>query len=323
MPIDSMVVAAGWGGIALALLLVVWARRLRARRRGAARGLVMLALPVAALAIVALWYRHRPWPSELELELADGIEVHRVTTSTPRPLLLSVAQIDLRTPGLEIVTTEVAPDGTVAARTTSEFAQTHRAVLAVNTHFFTPFWSKSPWDYYPQAGDPVSPLGLSAADGRVVDRGGWSGATVWVSAQGSASMSRPPAEPWDAITGRYRLVQDGRVVAPVRDELAPRVALGIGEGGHRLVVVVIDGRQPGYAEGVTLRELAEIVLDWGAVDAVELDGGGSAAMVIASPGGADPRLVNTPIHTRWPGRERPVAAHLGVRLSTTWSRERS
>src|SRR5690606_37930806 len=153
------------------------------------------------------------------------------------------------------------------------------------------------------------------ADGVVVDHGGWNGATVWFGRDGRAAIGAPPGPRWDAITGRYRLLVAGRVVAPAGDELAPRVALGLGEDGQRPWLVGRDGRQPGFAEGVTLRELAEIMRAQGAEHAVELDGGGSASMVIA-PAGAAPILVNTPIHTRLPGRERPVATHIGVGVAT-------
>jgi hypothetical protein len=137
---------------------------------------------------------------------------------------------------------------------------------------------------------------------------------VWFGRDARASFGEPGGGRWDAITGRYRLLEGGRVVAPAGDELAPRVALGLGDDGRRLWLVVVDGRQPGFAEGVTLRELAEIVRAQGALDAVELDGGGSASMVIA-PSGAEPFVVNSPIHTRLPGRERPVATHIGVRVA--------
>jgi hypothetical protein len=74
--------------------------------------------------------------------------------------------------------------------------------------------------------------------------------------------------------------------------------------------VVVDGRQPGYSEGVTLAELAEIVLALGAESGLNLDGGGSTALVMAGPFG--PQTLDSPIHTRLPMRQRPVANHLGV-----------
>jgi exopolysaccharide biosynthesis protein len=48
----------------------------------------------------------------------------------------------------------------------------------------------------------------------------------------------------------------------------------------RLLLVTVDGRQPGVSEGVTLQEGARLMQSLGAVDAMNLDGGGSTAMVV-------------------------------------------
>ena len=57
----------------------------------------------------------------------------------------------------------------------------------------------------------------------------------------------------------------------------PRSVLGYYEPGHYCFVVV-DGRQPGYSEGVTLNNLAQMMVDLGCVRAYNMDGGGSAIM---------------------------------------------
>lgn len=57
----------------------------------------------------------------------------------------------------------------------------------------------------------------------------------------------------------------------------PRTAVGVIDDNH-LVFVVVDGRQEGYSEGVTLPELADIMLSLGATTAYNLDGGGSSTM---------------------------------------------
>ena len=58
----------------------------------------------------------------------------------------------------------------------------------------------------------------------------------------------------------------------------PRSAIGYYEPGHYCFVVV-DGRQSGYAKGMTISELAQIFEDLGCTAAYNLDGGGSAVMV--------------------------------------------
>jgi hypothetical protein len=66
----------------------------------------------------------------------------------------------------------------------------------------------------------------------------------------------------------------------------PRAALGLG-GGEELIAVVGEGRADAEA-GLTLAELAEAMVALGAVRAINLDGGGSASLVIGG------RLRNTP-----------------------------
>ncbi len=67
----------------------------------------------------------------------------------------------------------------------------------------------------------------------------------------------------------------------------PRTAVGVIDDNH-LVFVVVDGRQEGYSEGVTLPELADIMLSLGATTAYNLDGGGSSTMYF------DGQVVNSP-----------------------------
>jgi hypothetical protein len=50
-------------------------------------------------------------------------------------------------------------------------------------------------------------------------------------------------------------------------------------------------------------------MELGAYKALNLDGGGSTTLVVADSGGT--RSLNSPIHTRIPMRQRPVANHLG------------
>ena len=78
-----------------------------------------------------------------------------------------------------------------------------------------------------------------------------------------------------------------------------------------MLLVVVDGRQPNYSEGVTLVELTEIVAGYGGDTALNLDGGGSTALIARGRTG-QPIQLNSPIDNRIPGRERPVANHLGI-----------
>ncbi|HEX2188610.1 MAG TPA: phosphodiester glycosidase family protein, partial [Longimicrobiaceae bacterium] len=47
-----------------------------------------------------------------------------------------------------------------------------------------------------------------------------------------------------------------------------------------LLLVAVDGRRPGYSEGMSLAELRSLFLELGAAEALNLDGGGSTALVV-------------------------------------------
>ena len=81
---------------------------------------------------------------------------------------------------------------------------------------------------------------------------------------------------------------------------APRTAVGITQNKHVLLFVV-DGRQ-NTSIGCTLTEMGQLMKDFGVVDAVNFDGGGSSEMVIGS------TIVNSPSD----GSERKVGAALIV-----------
>lgn len=84
----------------------------------------------------------------------------------------------------------------------------------------------------------------------------------------------------------------------------PRTAVGWDPERRRLWVVVADGRREGLVEGMTLPELADLLLALGAEDALNLDGGGSSTMVV------DGRVVSRPSD---PGGPRPVVNALVIR----------
>ena len=58
----------------------------------------------------------------------------------------------------------------------------------------------------------------------------------------------------------------------------PRTALGY--NADTLFLVVADGRQPKYSTGLTLYELASILIELGATEAINLDGGSSSTFVV-------------------------------------------
>ena len=116
---------------------------------------------------------------------------------------------------------------------------------------------------------------------------------------------------YNVISGNPLLIEEGRPKGLKGTDLHPRTAVAVERTGKRLFLVVVDGRQRGYSEGMTAPELAAFLQEQGGWDALNLDGGGSATLAVeAEPGGI--HVLNSPIQNSIPGRERPVANHLAV-----------
>ena len=92
-----------------------------------------------------------------------------------------------------------------------------------------------------------------------------------------------------AVGGGPVLVQDGQVMISNDQEMKfagkaikdkhPRTAMGYTKDGY-LVILLIQGRFPGLAEGATLEQEARILISLGCVEAINLDGGGSSCMLV-------------------------------------------
>lgn len=83
----------------------------------------------------------------------------------------------------------------------------------------------------------------------------------------------------EAVGGRYHLVSNGAVQSFSVAGVHPRTAIGI-DGNGNVFTVVVDGRNTDHSNGVTLDELAKLMKDFGAVEAMTLDGGGSSTFVV-------------------------------------------
>jgi exopolysaccharide biosynthesis protein len=103
-----------------------------------------------------------------------------------------------------------------------------------------------------------------------------------------------------AIGGGPMLVRDGRPYedphAPAPDERDyrwPVVALAR-EADDALLLVAVDGRHPERSVGMKRPEFAELLMRFGAVDAMALDSGGSVTLVSRAPGDANVTVRNVP-----------------------------
>jgi hypothetical protein len=100
----------------------------------------------------------------------------------------------------------------------------------------------------------------------------------------------------DIVAGVPQLIKNGNIDITWATEKAgrsfaetrhPRTAIAKLNDG-KFLMITVDGRQPGVSVGMTLQELADYLFSLGAVDAMNLDGGGSTTMFL------DGKVVNTP-----------------------------
>lgn len=164
-------------------------------------------------------------------------------------------------------------------------------------------------DYYNM--QTAQPYGYLIMEGNTVqiDDGIWHEPYFAVLKDGSYAIreyGEPHGDVAEAISGPLLLLKDGKNVAdPGNYDLLPRNCIGLKADGT-VVTFVADGRQAPYSVGTTLYELAELLLANGCVDALYLDGGGSASFSTVREGTEKLVVRNSPSD----GLERTVTSAL-------------
>jgi hypothetical protein len=259
------------------------------------------------------WVSRRIQPRPVQKPVFQGVEYIREARSSPRPMVIHVMKIDLHANGIGIQITPGDPDADLPleARTTSEFLKDFGVQVAINGDGFEPWHARGFFDYYPHSGDRVDVIGFAASEGTVYSQETDREPRLYFSPIHRARFNTPIGGEYNVISGNLMLVKNGKPQPNLESSPAPRTAVALDRSNRMLIMVVIDGRQPGYSEGATLPELAEIIIDHGGYTAMNLDGGGSSTLAMENAmGGA--KVLNSPINQRIPGRERPVGNHLGV-----------
>ncbi len=225
-------------------------------------------------------------------------------------------------------------------RGTVTVAGTQRPLAALNSEIipadgidvFTPLWGPAERTLIQGAG-PYTELvveggTVTAVNNRITTTPVPAGGLI-VLGRGAAAGQLATARPGDPVTVWFEphsdvaaglrmalgsgsvLVKDGRAIdfppSAGNDELKPRTAVAWLDGGHRLLLVAVDG-SANFSAGLSFDGMAALLVRLGATDGFMLDGGGSTELVARHPGDRGVSVVNTPSD----GSERPVPNAVGL-----------
>lgn len=249
-------------------------------------------------------------PNQPEYDLeAWGLEYRLEVVTSPRPNRIHILRVDLAAGKAEVrVVTAADPDGDGPA----EAVLTDPRILAGDPAVLA-FINTNPFDSFPDAageknrswfaGQAVDITGLAAHGGQVISTADRGRTAVWVDSEGRAHIEVVPSNDDDVIEGVGGwgvIVQNGEIIPRLVNakaktdanpessiRLNPFTGIGVDKSGQVLWLVVVDGRQQGYSEGVSHYELAAILRDLGCWNGAMMDGGGSTIMGLA---GSDGRV---------------------------------
>ena len=210
-------------------------------------------------------------PPENLLSSEDGIEVYSVVGGTYQGYMMVVKDPSRVTVG----TCRDKFDGSKGLQL-KDIAKRYDAIAAINGGGFEDAGG---------SGNGGTPIGLVISNGKVMHTGGDSGdfyATVGFTKDDKMVISKMSASQAqkrgirDAMTFGPRLIVNGEP-ASVKGQssgLNPRTAIGQRADGA-VLMLVIDGRQASSL-GATYSDLIKIMLEYGAINAINLDGGSSS-----------------------------------------------
>ena len=211
--------------------------------------------------------------------------------------------------------------GHVASTRVSSFVRDNGLIVGINTVPFEPSSARE--------AEERKVVGLGISKGRLIARPVPRFDALVFYRDGRAAIigqwelhtadSASPPEILHAAGGFHRILRDGELTERARRK-SPRYArsaAGISADGRTLYLIAINGGRL-LNRGATEAETALILKQLGANDALNLDGGGSSALVLRFPGDAagghagGVTILNTPVHSVLPGQERAVALCLGI-----------
>lgn len=233
-------------------------------------------------------------PDTVRVEpVAEGVWYHYLWSARgPWAVHLVSASLDECRLGLEVARAPVeGEDGRGGRATVSSLVESHdlTVLAAVNGDFFTP--EGLPIGPEVVRGDRRTGRERPALVARAATTLPWIGTTGvapdsvtrlgWdVSPGGPTSVQVVGG--WPQLLGAGEPVGDLLVSASptFAANRQPRTVVGVSTDDAVLWMAVVDGRQPGYSEGMSLPEVAELLQALGVEEALNLDGGGSSVLLV-------------------------------------------
>jgi hypothetical protein len=271
--------------------------------------------------------------------------VYRVEME-PRALRVHLVKIDLSSPGISFKLTPPSGRRETVRQTTLEFLSREHAQVAINAHFFLPFPSKQMEAWL---------VGFAASEGTIysaferpkqsyalvpyapainIDRANHATIVHRDTAFRGGRRVLEPVEIWTAVAGSAQIVTDGVRSIPkyARGELRrsrrrqfrdgtwydvkqARTAIAISRDGGTLLFFTVDVK--GGSRGMTVGEVADMLIAEGAWQALNLDGGGSTTLAMQNPETHGAAVVNTPSDKNG---SRAVGSNLAVFAEAVGSR---
>lgn len=246
-------------------------------------------------------------------------------TRTNQPQRLFVAEIDLTNPKVRLHVSRGGPDpdGDGPWETTlmrpTKIAARENYDLVVNGDFFSARGVKDVEGTNSAFRSEIwsSVIGPAVSGGKV-----WSTSTnarpcLVVNKAGKVSIrsvKQPTSDDTEIVAGNVMLVRAGKAVSHENNKVRhPRTVVGLNQARTRMVLLVVDGRKPGIAIGMSYDELAAEMVRLGCYEALNLDGGGSSVLAVRDPVKNEFKILNEPTD----GRERAVANVLGISVAAS------
>ena len=258
--------------------------------------------------------------------ICPGIKLVTVRRSSPRLIRMFIMRVDLTTPGLTFTVTGRDPDwgkpmpdypklpirtrrSTTAAFMRHARSRNLNVVVAVNASPWRPWTAPYNHKY-------ADPPGVNISDGVLVGNRGSDPAFVVYKDGRVDIVDKVPKKDFpkikDALTGFCIVARNGKVLPDthrVAKSCHPRTAYGLSADRRYLYLMAIDGRQRHWSLGAKGSEIGTFMLEAGASDAINMDGGGSTTMCYWDKRKKKPVMVNRQGKV---GYMRSVANNLGI-----------